>query len=198
MLVIGATRLLVGFVNSFNSLLLPAEKWADPTQERHAIVDYFRRLGLALGYAPWCVVHPYALEWYSEPAGQVVLRLAIANHATSIDDTLRQLGEQSPAHLRLGFVWAPTGYAPRPTDQAWLAACSAQQSCEVLLIVRSDAEEGGPVESLGGTHVWRYPVKAWQAVNGTCALLADYEWYILWPEDWGFQTACWKQRPPPV
>jgi hypothetical protein len=198
MLAIHVTHLLVGFVNNFNSLLLPAEKWADPTQEQHAIVEYFRRLGLALGYAPWCVVHPYALEWYGEPAGQVVLRLVIANDATSFGDTLHQLGEDSQATLRLGFVWAPTGYTPSSADQAWLASCSAQQLCELLLIVRSDAEEEESVESLGGTRVWRYPVKAWHAVNGTCRLLADYEWDILSPEDWGFQTAYWKQRHPTV
>lgn len=196
MLVIRATQLLVGFVNSFNSLQLPAENWVDPTQERHALVEYFRRLGLALGYVPWCVAQPYALEWYGEPAGQVVLRLAIADDATGVRDTLLQLGEDSPARLRLGFVWAPTGYTTSPADQAWLAACSAQQECELLFVVRYDAEEGGAVEGLGGTRVWRYPVRAWQAVQGTCQPLADYEWYILWPEDWGFQTACWKHRPP--
>lgn len=54
MLQIGALQLLQGFVHSFNALLLPSEDYGNASQDTHAIIDYFRRLGWAIGYYPWC------------------------------------------------------------------------------------------------------------------------------------------------
>jgi len=84
-LTLDARQLLEGFINSFNNLLLPADKYVDRAQETYAILDYFRKLGSALGYWPWCEVSKRDLEWYGpkddedEEYKKVILHLESEN-----------------------------------------------------------------------------------------------------------------------
>ena len=203
---IGAKQLLTGFVNSFNSLLLPVEgEDFDQSQETRAILDYFRRLGLALGYYPWCENRKCDLEWERDPdwdhssKKDVVLHLESENNPDRVSHTLHKLMNQSQADLRIGLVWA-INHVPSDPELQQMRSCSDQQGCELLLIVRSHSAEPKPVSQLPTmkrsgkpVKVWGHLVRSWYAAGGNIEQLADYDWYILSPEEWGLQTACWQR-----
>jgi hypothetical protein len=208
MLEIDAEQLLEGFVHSFNSLLLPAEPWVDRAQETHAIVDYFRRLGWALGYYPWCEAGRRDLEWYGrtdatdEDYSQVVLHLESENDATRLSATIAKLAQaprhaERPPHIRIGLVWAKaaTHETPSREDLTRMAAYSAHHACELLLVIRCEQVEATSANLQQAGRAWLCPVKAWRAKQGTCDPLDHAQWYILWPEDGGLQTAWWPQSP---
>jgi len=81
-------------------------------------------------------------------------------------------------------------------DRKRMATCSDRQQCELLLIVRCEHELSKPINLGPAGKAWMHPVKSWLAVGGDCEPLPEYEWYILWPQPWGLQTAWWPYNPP--
>ncbi len=153
-----------GFVRSYASLLLPAEEANNYPQETHAVIDYFRRVGIALGYWPWCewqddVDRPHDLVWLTSK-NEPILHLESENQAAKLEDTLDKLAA-SAFPRRIGYVWLResglSGFVSLAKDYSQKMAESGSVT---LLVARTWAgRDGDPACKRCETYL--YPVRAW-------------------------------------
>lgn len=195
---INTTQLLQGFVHSFNSLQLPTttkdEEYCNSSQETHAIIDYFRRLGIALGYYPRCEYNKNDLEWYDE-SDRIIFHFETENSYYRFSRTIDKF-INSHAKICIGIVWTKKPFkALEKILVKKLSDMTRGRDSQILIIVRSGVDSF--IEKCNGLSPPRPPisewkVRSWLAEGGECRHLEEYDWLITWPEKDGFfQTARW-------
>lgn len=188
------TNLHAGFVNSFNGLMLMAGNWAegrcDPATSTHAIIDWFRRTGVAQGFYPVCERQQRDLEWFSVGDPVPVLHLESENFYGKLDHTLDKL-LGSDALARVGLVWTDKSPAELESLFARARQATTGASWSMLLIVRRSPVTP-TTEDLRHGRVYHYPIEGHLFSNGEHRRL--WPAYLEWPEKWGHITARWEPQ----
>lgn len=178
---INLERLYEGFINSYNSLLLSNEE--NLPQETHAIIEWFRRTGISMGFYPYCEHKRRDLEWYSkEDDDKSVLHLESENTYGKFVHTVDKLIE-SDAIYRVGLLWTNRPFKDITSILQKAKNASKGEKWNMLMIIRFFKEEDYDGRN---NKTWRYPIKSWLISKGTTKELKKY--YILWPKQWGYQT----------
>ncbi len=182
---INLKQLYIGFVNSYNSLILPASD-GNHAQDTHAIIEWFRRTGLSLGFYPHCEAKRRDLEWYDD-GDNVMLHFECENYYSRIDHTINKL-IKSDASYRIGLIWTNDIFKDIEVVVQKAANKSKSKEWEMLIVIRF-------VQEVNSSHkkdpALKYPVRAWLISSGTAKELDMC--YIIWPKQWGYQTAEWAE-----
>ncbi len=177
-----------GFVNSYNSLLLPAGNEENTSQDTHAIIEWFRRTGISMGFYPYCEAKKRDLEWYTED-DKAVLHLESENFYMRVEKTINKLIE-SDANYRVGLMWTNRAFKDLKTIVQKAKKASKGKKWKMLLIIRSSQEDRDNEDQKDNT--WRCPVRSWLISSGKVKKLDMF--YIIWPKQWGYQTIEWAEN----
>jgi hypothetical protein len=176
---INLEKLYIGFVNSFNSLLLPyqVKKYYNRPQETVAVIDYFRRLGISLGYYPW-LEHKYEdLAWFDED-NKEILHLESENTYAKATITINRV-IKSISEYGIALIWSDQKLEDFEKE---IKNIKTKIEKDILVIVRfgNEYQEN------------KCLVKAWLLNEQEVKTLPDA--YILFPVEYHFQTMKWKNE----
>lgn len=176
-----------GFVNSYNSLLLPGGPEENISQDTHAIIEWFRRTGISMGFYPYCEAKKRDLEWYTKD-DEPILHLESENFYKRVEKTINKLIE-SDASCRVGLMWTNKAFKDLEAVVKEATKASKGKKWKMLLIIRSSREDSDNMHQEGPT--WRYPVRSWLISSGKARTLDMF--YIIWPKQWSLQTIEWAE-----
>ena len=187
---INLEKLYFGFINSYNSLLLPAGNHENFAQDTHAIIEWFRRTGISMGFYPYCEANKRDLEWYTED-DKVAFHLESENFYSRVQHTIKKF-VKSNAMYRAALVWTNVPFKDGDTIVQKAKEASRGKEWEMLIIIRFTQEK---IVSKNIHQEWnalRYPVRSWLISKGRAKELDMC--YIIWPIQWGYQTTEWAEE----
>ena len=174
--------------------MLMAGNWnsgrSDPAQSTHAIIDWFRRTGVAYGYYPVCERERCDLERIDVKEDRPVLHLESENFWNKADHTLDKLIE-SDAAVRVGLLWTNKGDQKVEAMLLRAKEATADQDWSILLIVRR-AVKDPQAETHRHGEVYHYPLEGHVFASGEHKKL--WPAYLEWPASWGPIVARWEPK----
>lgn len=181
---INLERLYDGFINSYNSLLLSNE--GNLPQETHAIIEWFRRTGISMGFYSYCEYKRRDLEWYSkEDDDKSVLHLESENTYRKFVHTVDKLIKSS-AIYRVGLMWTDKAFKDIDSILQKAKNASKEKEWKMLMIIRFGQVDNDDRND----NAWRCPIKSWLISKGKATELDMC--YIIWPKQEGsYQTTEW-------
>ncbi len=183
MIKVSLEHLLTGFVNSFNSLLLPIDKdgYPNPSQETIAIINYFRYVGVSLGFESWTEAEEekYDLDWY-DVGNRIILHLESANRPEKMEETIDKLVKSKSKHA-IGITWTKKRFNDFVKEKYLkkLSLATRENQREILLIVRHKLNKQS------------CEVRSYIARKGKHSHLKEYDWIMKRPRN-ETQTSVWK------
>jgi len=172
-----------GFINSYNQFLFPAGDDDNYAQETHALIEYFRRLGLNNGYYPYCEYMQRDLEWYSEKDNdKSILHLEAENVYSRFDYTMEKIIDSGSPYA-VAILW--TNSIDKKVESKFRTFCKCiKTNKSILVIVRFS----GRIRIRKGVLGYRFC--GYELSKGKFRKLDAAR--ILWPDE-GFQTIEWEK-----
>lgn len=180
---INLENLYTGFINSYNQFLFPAGEDDNYAQETHAIIEYFRRLAINLGYYPYCEYMQRDLEWYAEEDNTTsILHLEAENTYSRFNYTIEKICK-SKSLYGIAILW--TNETEINAKKHLKKHCiSLNNNKKILVIIRYS--KGKRIKK----GVWVYGYCGYELSKEKTRQLKSAQ--VLWPDE-GFQTIEWEK-----
>ena len=181
-------RLFIGFIRSFHLLNITIDKgFRNRSLFTHEVISYWGRVGLSLGYLPWCEEptgetdkRKRDLGWYDIENEEYVLHLETENNPGRIEHTIEKL-RYSGEEYRIGIIFAKAA-----DSLSHLEKQLKQIKTGTTLIITTwwgENRAEGPTDEDGNLE----ENESWYKVTGHIVesghvKLIDREAFLVWPQ----------------